>query len=364
MAGQEHQGHSSQKLLLQLLLLLNIVAAVPGDSPVPVSGFVGEQVVLPCTYSGNVSVSDLQIIWGTPKCESLHKFVNGSDDLREQDPRFRNRTNLFKDQLEKGNWSVMISDLRETDQDEYECQIYSRMGDRFRWEEVVSVQLSVTEQAPTPGPNTPVPGDSPVLVSGFLGEQVVLPCNYKGNVPVSDLLVIWRIHKSVIVHKFVNGNDDLSEQGPLFRNRTNLFKDQLEQGGWSVLISDLRKTDQDEYQCQIYRKTSAGLYWEQTECVHLSVTGAGISTRRPIGLGIGISSFLFIVVGVCVSQMQQSWNCVRNRYSGNRNEASNDVPVTKVTCSGGAQSLVPTAAEHQDGATGEQNVLGNRAVLN
>ncbi|GCC40900.1 hypothetical protein chiPu_0024574, partial [Chiloscyllium punctatum] len=68
-------------------------------------------------------------------------FVNGSDDLREQDPRFRNRTNLFKDQLEQGNWSVLISDLRETDQDEYDCQIYSKMGDQLHWEKVVQVNL-------------------------------------------------------------------------------------------------------------------------------------------------------------------------------------------------------------------------------
>ncbi|XP_060708562.1 CD276 antigen homolog [Hemiscyllium ocellatum] len=156
MAGQEQQAHSSQKLLPLLLLLLN-VAAVAGNSPFPVSGYLREQVVLPCTYKRNVLLSDLQVIWGTLKREIVHKFVNGSDDLREQDPQFRNRTKLFKAQLEQGNWSVLISDLRESDQAEYQCQIYSRMEDHFRWEGVDSVHLSVTERAPTPGPNTPVP---------------------------------------------------------------------------------------------------------------------------------------------------------------------------------------------------------------
>ncbi|XP_072409802.1 CD276 antigen-like [Chiloscyllium punctatum] len=241
------------------------------DSPVPVSGFLGEQVVLPYIYKGNVQVSDLQIIWGTPRSEIVHKFVDGNDDFREQDPRFRNRTKLFKDQLEQGNWSVLTSDLRETDQDEYQCQIYSKMGDRFRWLEVVSVHLSVTERAPTPGPNTPVPGDSPVPVSGFLGEQVVLLCTYKGNIPVSDLLVIWGTPKSEMVHEFVNGIEDLRKQDPWFRNRTNLFKDQLEQGNWSVLTSDLRETDQDEYQCQIYSKMEEHFHHDGVVSVHLSV---------------------------------------------------------------------------------------------
>ncbi|XP_059497378.1 uncharacterized protein LOC125448525 isoform X2 [Stegostoma tigrinum] len=231
-----------------------------GDSPVLVSGFVGEQVVLPCTYSGNVSVSDLQIIWGTLKYELLHKFVNGNDALREQNARFRNRTNLFKDQLEKGNWSVLISDLRETDQDEYECQIYSRMGDHFRWKEVVSIQLSVTV-GPTQGPNETLEADH--------GKQL---------------------------------------------NRT-----------------------QDP----------------------------GLSTGASAGLQIGIlAAVVFAVVGIvfCIIRQRKRWNCIQNQHSSEQNQASNCDPLTEVPGSGEAQSRVPTAPEHQDGAAREQNLLGNRSV--
>eukprot|EP00061_Rhincodon_typus_P008161 g30539.t1 len=133
---------------------------------------------------------------------------------------------------------------RETDQDEYECQIYSRMGDRFRWEEVVSVQLSVTATVELESKE----GKSCI--------QILQP--HRPFCHVSKFLLAYSVTCTSMVETL--------------NHKTNLFKDQLEQGGWSVLISDLRKTDQDEYQCQIYRKTSAGLYWEQTECVHLSVT--------------------------------------------------------------------------------------------
>ncbi|XP_043539185.1 CD276 antigen homolog isoform X2 [Chiloscyllium plagiosum] len=178
---------------------------------------------------------------------------------------------------------------------------------------LLNVVAAVSERAPTPGPNTPVLGDWPVPVSGFLEEQVVLPCIYKGNVPVSDLQVMWGTSRSEIVHKFVNGSDDLREQDPRFRNRTNLFKDQLEQGNWSVLISDLRETDQDEYQCQIYRKVAAHFDWEQTEHVHLSVTGPGLSTGLRVGLGIGIATIFIVagIVGYIVLQRQRR-NCDQN----------------------------------------------------
>ncbi|XP_048450446.1 V-set domain-containing T-cell activation inhibitor 1-like isoform X1 [Rhincodon typus] len=133
------QGHNAQKLLL---LLLNVVA-VSGDSPVPVSGFLGEQVVLPCTYKGNVSVSDLLVVWGRHEREIVHQFVDGNDDLREQDPLFRNRTNLFKDQLEFGNWSVLIADLNKTDPGEFQCHIYKRMAADLSLEQTDHVHLFV-----------------------------------------------------------------------------------------------------------------------------------------------------------------------------------------------------------------------------
>ncbi|XP_041032644.1 uncharacterized protein LOC121271025 isoform X2 [Carcharodon carcharias] len=199
-----------------------------------------------------------------------------------------------------------------------------------------------------------VSGDSPVPVSGFLGEQVVLPCTYKVNVPVSDLLVVWETAKGKILHKFIAGNEDLTEQDPRFRNRTNLFKDQLGRGNWPVLISDLRESDQNQYICDIYKWISVDYKWKQTDIIHLSVTDSGLSTGARVGLGIGILVFLAAVIGFVIRKWQR-----RNRHSNNRNEASKDVPFTGVSCPGEGRGHVTTAPEHQDG---EENLVGNRTV--
>ncbi|XP_072325037.1 CD276 antigen homolog [Scyliorhinus torazame] len=334
------------------LIQPTVSAGVAGDSPVPVSGFLGEQVVLPCIFKGNVTISDLLVVWQISEREILLKFVNGSDDLTEQDAHFRNRTTLFKDQLEQGNWSVLISDLRESDQHQFACQISDRTGVRFHQH----VQLSVTEQARTPGPNTPVPDDSLVPVAGFLGKQVVLPCAYKVNVSVSDLHVIWETPEHEILHSFVNGNDNLTEQHPQFRSRTQLFKNQLEQGNWSVLISDLRESDQNQFVCQIFDRTSVHFH----QHVNLSVTDPGLSTGARVGLGIGIP--VFVVAGIVVFIILKRQSQKQNRCKINQNEASNGVPLTEVACPGEARGLVTTAPEHQDGAAGEQNRLRNGTV--
>ncbi|XP_038670842.1 CD276 antigen homolog isoform X2 [Scyliorhinus canicula] len=245
MDGKQLQGLNLDKLLL---LLLNVVAAVSGDSPVPVSGYLGEQVVLPCTYNGNVPVSDLRVVWQTSKGEILHKFVNGNDNLTEQDAHFRNRTTLFKDQPEQGNWSVLISHLRESDQGEYQCHIYKWSNAGYKLDKTDVIDLSVAERARTPGPNTP-------------GSSAVVP---------------------------------------------------------------------------------------------------GLTTGAAIGLGIGILA-VFVVTGIGVSIFRKLQR-KQNRHKINQNEAPNGVPLTGVTYSREARGLVTRAPEHQDGAAGEQNLLGNGTV--
>ncbi|XP_048476625.1 uncharacterized protein LOC125487957 [Rhincodon typus] len=230
--------------------------------------------------------------------------------------------------------------------------------------ETLFLRFRSDHACPSQGPSaTPEAdhGDLPVPISGYVEEQVVLPCTYKGNVSVSDLQVIWGTPKREIVHKFVDGNDDLREQDPWFRNRTNLFKDQLEQGNWSVLISDLREADLDEYQCQISSRMGDRFQLEEVVSVRLSVAGPRLPARERVGLGIGIGVFVvFVAIGVYF--VRKHTRQEQPRPTMDHIEKWNGDPLSEVTCSSEAQSLVPTAPEHQDGAAGEQNLLGNRAV--
>ncbi|XP_059497314.1 CD276 antigen homolog isoform X2 [Stegostoma tigrinum] len=218
-----------------------------------------------------------------------------------------------------------------------------------------------------------ISGDCPVPASGFLGEQVVLPCTYKRIVPVSNLLVIWGISEHEILWKFIDGNNDLTDQHPRFRNRTDLFSDQLEQGNWSLLISDLRESDQDEYKCYIYKRAAVGYNLEQTDFVHLSVTERAPTPvpNTPVpdtGLSHGeLTAIIYAVffVGIYVAVIAQSLikrNCIENQCCRTQNEASNAHPLREVITACEVQSIVTTAPEHQDGMAGEQNLLGNGAV--
>ncbi|XP_060708592.1 uncharacterized protein LOC132833931 [Hemiscyllium ocellatum] len=215
-----------------------------------------------------------------------------------------------------------------------------------------------------------VSGDSPVSVTGFVGEQIVLPCIYKGHVPVSNLLVVWGISKRDILWKFIDGSDDLTEQDARFGNRTDLFKDQLEQGNWSILISDLRESDQDEYVCYLYKGIAMGYKLEQADFIHLLIAVRidtdGLNTTVPdtglsgdLKTAIAFAIFFMSVYVAVIANSLIRRNCNKKQVSSTPNEAPNDDPLREVICT---QSLVPTAPEHQDGASGEQNLLGNGAV--
>ncbi|GCC17305.1 hypothetical protein chiPu_0017515, partial [Chiloscyllium punctatum] len=138
---------------------------------------------------------------------------------------------------------------------------------------------------------------------GSLGSRLCCPVPTKGMDPVSDLQVIWGTSRSEIVHKFVNGSDDLGEQDPRFKNRTKMFRDQLEQGNWSVLTSDLRESDQNDY--QIYESMGLDCDLEQSDLIHLSVTGPGISARGSFGFEIGISAVFVVVFGIGLIKAQK-----------------------------------------------------------
>ncbi|NXR11757.1 VTCN1 inhibitor, partial [Semnornis frantzii] len=90
---------------------------------------VGETVVLPCsaTSPGELNHSTSRLYW---QIDSLvvHFFPSGQDLLKFQDKRYRDRTSLFLDQIEHGNFSLKLSNVQLLDAATYTC-IYKQTGD-------------------------------------------------------------------------------------------------------------------------------------------------------------------------------------------------------------------------------------------
>ncbi|KAL4656912.1 HERV-H LTR-associating protein 2 precursor [Arapaima gigas] len=84
-----------------------------------VEGYKGDNAVLPCIYSG-VILKDLSFFWRY-KSYNVYDFNKGQEYLSKQYPQFKNRTQVFPSQFEKGNFSLLLMDLKDLDIGEYKC---------------------------------------------------------------------------------------------------------------------------------------------------------------------------------------------------------------------------------------------------
>ncbi|XP_063301968.1 CD276 antigen [Pelobates fuscus] len=108
-----------------LLLLLHCVAsAIELQVPdAPVIGLLGEDVLLPCWFSppAGFSLEALSVFWKVTNFQQVHAFSRGQEQLENQDPEFKNRTLLFPSELSNGNMSLLLREVRLSDEGIYTC---------------------------------------------------------------------------------------------------------------------------------------------------------------------------------------------------------------------------------------------------
>ncbi|MBN3320501.1 BT2A1 protein, partial [Atractosteus spatula] len=142
---------------------------------VPVVVFPGEDTVLPCYLSPNISTMDLEIRWFKKNFASpviLFKNRRYNSDL--QDEFYRGRADLFLDELLHGNVSLKLRDVRHSDHGQYTCLVEST-----EHYEDTQINLGVRALGSQPSVSLHTPG----------GDQTQLLCRSEGWFP--EPAVIW-----------------------------------------------------------------------------------------------------------------------------------------------------------------------------
>ncbi|GAA6102416.1 butyrophilin subfamily 2 member A2-like, partial [Tachysurus ichikawai] len=91
----------------------------------PLVAVAGEDLVLPCFIKPNSSAVDMTVEWFKLYVEDslVHLYRDHEDKNEGQAQSYRGRTSLFKEELQKGNTSLKLSDLRVSDEGEYKCLV-------------------------------------------------------------------------------------------------------------------------------------------------------------------------------------------------------------------------------------------------
>ncbi|XP_006035924.1 butyrophilin subfamily 1 member A1-like isoform X2 [Alligator sinensis] len=88
----------------------------------PVTAIVGEEIVLPCRLSPNMSAENMEVRWFRSEFTYyVHLYRDGTDQFGGQMPEYRTRTAFWKDGLTHGNVSLRILNIRPSDEGQYTC---------------------------------------------------------------------------------------------------------------------------------------------------------------------------------------------------------------------------------------------------
>ncbi|XP_072331727.1 butyrophilin subfamily 1 member A1-like [Scyliorhinus torazame] len=141
----------------------------------PVVAIVGEDVLLECWLKPEMSVvRNVVVRWLKSNLGSaVHTYRNREDNTADQDLNYRGRTELFKDELTKGNISLRIKNTRVQDEGKYIC---SADGETDFKETTIELKLGGLGR------------EHWVQIEGYQKNGIQLVCESNGWFPEPELL--------------------------------------------------------------------------------------------------------------------------------------------------------------------------------
>ncbi|XP_078422647.1 butyrophilin subfamily 1 member A1-like [Cetorhinus maximus] len=165
---------------LSLILLLRIHSALTGEFQIscwqyPILVEIDTTAVLECQLILTVPVMDLEIRW-TKGNALIHLYRFGQDENTGQDPRYKDRTQLFASEFKKGNVSLKLTKVELADEGDYECFVDLRNMEM----ESAMVRLNVASLGEMPSIN----------LAKYTGSGIQLLCESQQWFP--EPTVEWR----------------------------------------------------------------------------------------------------------------------------------------------------------------------------
>ncbi|XP_049319156.1 butyrophilin-like protein 2 isoform X1 [Astyanax mexicanus] len=181
----------------------------------PVFSVSGSDVVLPCSVRelGNpnimVNAVNMNVTWSRSDLNDslVHLYGNHKDLNTDQNPFYRGRTAVFKEELKNGDVSLKLSNVRITDEGEYTCRVDSKF-----WEDSKTTKLSVEAV-----------GSEPVItVEKYESGKFTLLCESKGWYPEPELQ--WKNSKGVNV----TAETETQEVADLFNVKSRITVEEID----------------------------------------------------------------------------------------------------------------------------------------
>ncbi|RXN19328.1 butyrophilin 2 [Labeo rohita] len=158
-----------------ILITINAFTVEESDSlVVPLES----SVVLPCQINKRLLKKGLEVEWRRMDSETLdHLYQDGSSQTKKQQQDYHDRAHFFTNQIQHGNFSLRLDNLRAEDEGRYTCKVYSEKDCVYSVITDLELWFEVKHSCRMLAP---------------LGSSVVLPCYVNKHSLIVGLEVEWR----------------------------------------------------------------------------------------------------------------------------------------------------------------------------
>ncbi|XP_043082319.1 uncharacterized protein LOC122329794 isoform X2 [Puntigrus tetrazona] len=228
-------------ILVTVIPVLSDGLTVHGPSG-PVVAPLGSSVVLLCSVDESLPIKDLEVEWKRSDTETLvHLYQDGESRAEAQQQDYQDRAHFFTDQIQHGNFSLRLDDLRSEDEGQYTCTVH---GQRESGETMAEIKVDVERLR--------VSGSSR-SVSVSVGEDVTLNCFVDSNITLQDIEeVSWRKTDEDIMVLLYQEHTALPEaSNEQYRDRVEFFSDEISKLNFSLRLKSVRTEDKGVYMCEV-----------------------------------------------------------------------------------------------------------------
>uniref|UniRef100_A0A8C2K8H4 Ig-like domain-containing protein n=1 Tax=Cyprinus carpio TaxID=7962 RepID=A0A8C2K8H4_CYPCA len=310
--------HLCFEKLQQALFHFSVSGLIVKGPSGPLVAPLGSSVVLPCSVDELLSAEGLKVEWRRTGSETLvHLYQDGESRTEAQQQDYQDRAHFFTDQIQHGNFSLRLENLRAEDEGQYRCTVYIQQesGETVVQIKVINVEHFIVSSS-----------DHSTLAS--VGEDVTLSCSVDSHIPPEHIEeVSWKKvnedeEEGILVLLYQDNKTLPDSSDERYKDRVELFTAEIPKGNFSLRLKSVRTEDKGVYMCQVFAgglSANATAVLEQLGFLYETVSCCTLNILRPLmliyaapylekmsGYALFTEIFIFIVV-YCSVLLSHAW---------------------------------------------------------